>query len=137
MYIYYTVRNSLKGIIEKREKEVQSGKAHNDDLLGLLMKSNQEEQQGDMNSSKGMSTEDVIEECNSFYFAGQETTATLLTWTAIVLTMHPDWQEKARKEVREIIGKDEPKFDQLNQLKIVRYFLFISRCTFSFLFSPF
>ncbi|PHT42644.1 hypothetical protein CQW23_16669 [Capsicum baccatum] len=123
LYIYYTVRNSLKGIIEKREKEVQSGKAHNDDLLGLLMKSNQEEQQGDKNSSKGMGTEDVIEECNSFYFAGQETTATLLTWTAIVLTMHPDWQEKARKEVREIIGKDEPKFDQLNQLKIVTMIL--------------
>ncbi|MCE3049404.1 hypothetical protein HAX54_044760 [Datura stramonium] len=66
-----------------------------------------------------MSTEDVIEECNSFYFAGQETTTTLLTCTAIVLTMHPDWQEKSRKEVLESIGKDEPKFDQLNQLKIV------------------
>ncbi|KAM3289910.1 hypothetical protein P3S67_018199 [Capsicum chacoense] len=123
LYIYNTVRSSLKGIIEKREKEVQSGKAHNDDLLGLLMKSNQEELQGNKNSSKGMSTEDVIEECTSFYFAGQETTATLLTWTAIVLTMHPDWQEKARKEVLEIIGKDDPKFDQLNQLKIVTMIL--------------
>ncbi|CAN4103703.1 unnamed protein product [Withania somnifera] len=100
LYIYNTVRSSLKGIIEKREKE-----------------------QENKNSSKGMSTEDVIEECNSFYFAGQETTATLLTWTAIVLTMHPDWQEKARKEVLEIIGKDEPKFDQLNQLKIVTMIL--------------
>lgn len=121
LYIYNTVRSSLNGIIEKREKEVQSGKAHNEDLLGLLMKSNQDEHQGNKNSNKGMSTEDVIEECNSFYFAGQETTATLLTWTAIVLTMHPDWQEKARNEVLEIIGKNEPKFDQLNQLKIVRF----------------
>ncbi|MCE5167620.1 hypothetical protein HAX54_013737, partial [Datura stramonium] len=111
-------RSLLKGIIEKRAKEVQSGKTHTNDLLGLLLKSNQEEQQGNKISSKGMSTEDVIEECNSFYFAGQETTATLLTWTAIVLTMHPNWQEKARKEVLESIGKDEPKFDQLNQLKI-------------------
>lgn len=109
LYIYNTVRSWLKGITEKREKEVQSGKAHTDDLLGLLMKSNQEEQQGDKSSSKGMSTEDVIEECNCFYFAFQETTATLFTGTAIALTMHPDWREKARKEVLEIIGKDEPK----------------------------
>ncbi|KAK4342417.1 hypothetical protein RND71_038233 [Anisodus tanguticus] len=123
LYIYNTVRSSLKGIIEEREKEVQSGKAHNEDLLGLLMKSNQEEQGNIKDSRKGMSTEDVIEECNSFYFAGQETTATLLTWTAIVLTIHPDWQDKARKEVLEIIGNDESKFDQLNQLKIVTMIL--------------
>lgn len=118
--IYKEVRTLLRGIIEKREKAIQMGNiSDKEDLLDLLLRSNLNELQGNLNSVAGMTTEDVFEECRLFYFAGQETTANLLTWTMILLSMHIDWQERAREEVLQIMGKNKPTFDDLNHLKIV------------------
>jgi cytochrome P450 len=84
------IRKILHGIIRKRERAFIDGEGSNDDLLGLLVESNMRETNG--NAKLGMSTEDMIEECKLFYFAGMETTSVLLTWTLIVLSMHPEWQ---------------------------------------------
>ncbi|WOK91528.1 Cytochrome P450 [Canna indica] len=119
------VRALLKGIIEKRVNSLRRGEASNDDLLGLLMKSNAKEYQehGNKNDS-GMSMDDMIGECKLFYFAGHETTTVLLTWTMIVLSMHPSWQEQAREEVLRVFGKNTPDFDGLAHLKIVTMILY-------------
>ena len=80
------IRKILREIIGKREKATKNGETNNDDLLGLLLESNTRQSNG--NASLGLTTEDVIEECKLFYFAGMETTSVLLTWTLIVLSMH-------------------------------------------------
>lgn len=41
----------------------------------------------------------------------------------ICLSMHPNWQEKARKEVLEIWGRRKPDFGTINRLKIVSMIL--------------
>jgi hypothetical protein len=111
------IQKILREIIGKREKAMKSGETNNDDLLGLLLESNMNESKG--NAKLGLSTEDVIEECKLFYFAGMETTSVLLTWTLIVLSMHPEWQERAREEVLNHFGRVKPDFDSLSRLKTV------------------
>jgi len=112
----------LRDMIRRKEEAMRiNGDSGNDDLLGLLLQCKEE---SDTDNNNGLTIEDVIEECKLFYFAGQETTATLLTWTLIVLSMHPDWQQKARDEVLHICAKRTPDFEAINQLKIVPTILY-------------
>ncbi|CAA2987643.1 cytochrome P450 CYP72A219-like isoform X2 [Olea europaea subsp. europaea] len=112
------VESSVLGIIRKRISAIEVGEASSDDLLGILLKSNFEEihQYG---SKHGMTLKEVIDECKLFYFAGQETTSSLLVWTMILLSRHMDWQVRAREEILQVFGKGKPDFDELNRLKIV------------------
>ncbi|KAJ3695269.1 hypothetical protein LUZ60_000646 [Juncus effusus] len=120
------VRTLLRGTIAEREKAVQNGEPAKDDLLGLLLESNMKEtgQGRNSNSALGMTMDELIEECKLFYLAGQETTAILLTWTMIVLSMHPEWQQKAREEVLQLFGKNKPDVEGLGRLKTVTMILY-------------
>ncbi|VAI38448.1 unnamed protein product [Triticum turgidum subsp. durum] len=110
----------LKGVIAKRENALRAGKATSDDLLGLLLESNMARCRGD-----GITTDDVVGECKLFYFAGMETTAVLLTWTMVVLCMHPEWQDRAREEVMQVFSAGTtPDYDGLGRLKIVTMVLY-------------
>ncbi|OVA04879.1 Cytochrome P450 [Macleaya cordata] len=64
--------------------------------------------------SKRISIEDMIDECKTFYFAGHETTTSLLTWTCLLLAIHTDWQDKATREVIELLGQKNPTPDDIN-----------------------
>ncbi|KAL3733970.1 hypothetical protein ACJRO7_023337 [Eucalyptus globulus] len=110
------VQAVLMDIIRRRVKAISAGDAAGDDLLGLLLESN-------MKENVGMSLHDVIEECKLFYFAGQETTSVLLVWTMVLLSVHPDWQARAREEVLKTFGSRKPDFDGLSHLKIVTMIL--------------
>ncbi|KAF8019473.1 hypothetical protein BT93_G0225 [Corymbia citriodora subsp. variegata] len=108
--IDHKIKGVLEEIVIKREKAMKEGRADDDDLLGS-------------GHQKGMSIEDVIQECKAFNFAGQETTSVLLTWTLILLSKYQNWQDRAREEVYQVFSNKKPDFDGLSQLKIVSMIL--------------
>ncbi|KAK3042447.1 hypothetical protein RJ639_000171 [Escallonia herrerae] len=113
------VQASVRSIIDKRLKSTEAGEGSSDDLLGILMESNLKEIREHGNNNSGMSIKEVVEECKLFYFAGQETTSSLLVWTMVLLSKYPNWQVRAREEVCHVFCGNKPEFDRLNHLKIV------------------
>ncbi|XWS69602.1 hypothetical protein CRYUN_Cryun04dG0192700 [Craigia yunnanensis] len=110
------IHNSVMEIVKKREEKVASGEADSfgTDFLGLLVNAYH-----DADQKNRISVQDLIDECKTFYFAGQETTNSVLAWTVLLLAIHPDWQEKARREVIEVFGGQNPHSEGIGRLKIV------------------
>ncbi|KAI4323741.1 hypothetical protein L6164_023323 [Bauhinia variegata] len=118
------VHELVRAIIRIREKAKKEGEATRNDLLGLLLESNYNEMQQEGKSEKhGLSINDVVDECKLFYSAGQESVAFLLNWTLVLLSRYPEWQKRAREEVREVFGNKKPTYDELNRLKVVTMIL--------------
>ncbi|KAK9688695.1 hypothetical protein RND81_09G004600 [Saponaria officinalis] len=128
MHMDREIKTLIKGVINKREKAIKGGEKPKDDLLGLLLVSNDVEIKSYNNANNkkqkiGMTLEEVIGECKIFYLAGQETISTLLTWTLIMLAKHQDWQTRARDEVLNALGQNSPDFHALNHLKTINMIL--------------
>jgi len=136
-YIYFPTQNNrrmreinnevesiLRDLIANRMQAIEEGESKKHDLLGLLLESNMTDKDANGQSVRGMSTEEVIEECKLFYFAGMETTSVLLTWTMVVLGMHPEWQDRAREEVLRLFGKHKIDYEGVSRLKTVTMILY-------------
>ncbi|KAK1276647.1 Secologanin synthase [Acorus gramineus] len=119
------VRGILSSIINKKLEAMRLGDARNDDLVGLLFESNIKLSQEQNNSKRlALTTEEVIEECKLFFFAGQETSSVLLTWAIILLSVNHDWQSGARQEVFQVFGDENPYLDGLSRLKIITMIMY-------------
>jgi len=57
---------------------------------------------------------------NNVFFIAMHTISNMLTWTIVLLAIHQDWQQMARKQVLDLSGNDALDKDSLNQLRIVR-----------------
>ncbi|KAK2636006.1 hypothetical protein Ddye_030798 [Dipteronia dyeriana] len=108
------IQDSFVKMITKREEKVKMGKLDNygNDFFESLLRAYH-----DTDKTKKITVDDMIDECKTFYIAGHETTTSLLTWTILLLAIHTDWQEKLRKEVLELFGKQNPKPDSIGRMK--------------------
>ncbi|KAL7110418.1 hypothetical protein ACP275_05G025100 [Erythranthe tilingii] len=102
-------------ILDQRKKETTREARENgfgDDYLGSLLRANH-----DPVVKKRISVQEIIDECKPFYSAGHATTSTLLSWTALLLAIDSEWQEKARQEVLQVFGPHNPNSEGLSRLK--------------------
>ncbi|XP_022770044.1 cytokinin hydroxylase-like isoform X2 [Durio zibethinus] len=110
----------LLEIIQSRKDCVEIGRSssYGSDLLGILL--NEMEKKRADNFTLNLQL--IMDECKTFFFAGHETTALLLTWTIMLLASDPDWQEKVRAEVKQVCNGGVPPADQLSKLTLVMTF---------------
>ncbi|KAF8765479.1 hypothetical protein HU200_008626 [Digitaria exilis] len=116
------VRGTLMAIIEERMSAAREARGYGTDLLGLMLEANNAGDAG----QRVMSMDEIIDECKTFFFAGHDTTAHLLTWAMFLLGTYPEWQQRLREEVlRECGGAGTPLHgDALNKLKLVTMVLY-------------
>lgn len=113
------IRKSLMKLIDRRREN--SIETSSKDLLGLMIRASKS------SPSSTITVNDIVEECKGFFFAGKQTTSNLLTWTMILMAMHPQWQVQARDEVlRECGARDIPSKDDVTKLKMVCFYLYTS-----------
>ncbi|PIA36646.1 hypothetical protein AQUCO_03300094v1 [Aquilegia coerulea] len=123
-YLDRELHTLIRNIVIKKQKAMKNGEAHNNDLLGCLVQSTFKGSEDNEDAENvGISIDDVVQECKFLWLAGKETIGNWLVWTMIVLSMHQDWQQKARDEVLQVFGKSKPDFDRLNKLKVVSMIL--------------
>ncbi|KAF3777048.1 Cytochrome P450 734A1 [Nymphaea thermarum] len=128
------VKKSLAELIQKKYAAIkQPGRkdpelSQEDDLLGRMIAAS--ERSASPESGNGgaagarFTADDIVEECKAFFFAGKQTTSNMLTWTTVLLAMHPDWQEAARAEVLQHCGsRAVPTKDSIHKLKTINMIL--------------
>ncbi|KAM5232733.1 cytochrome P450 4F3-like isoform 2-T8 [Hipposideros larvatus] len=82
------------------------------DFIDVLLMSKDED-------GKEISDEDIRAEADTFMFEGHDTTASGLSWVLYNLAKHPEYQERCRQEVQELLRDREPpeiEWDDLAQL---------------------
>lgn len=90
----------------------RSGEDRGDLLSMMLLAKDEEGNGGQMNDPQAR------DEAITLLLAGNETTATGLTWAVYLLAKHPDVQEEARKEVIEALGDAPPTAESAPRLKL-------------------
>ncbi|KAM3269273.1 cytochrome [Capsicum chacoense] len=110
------ITSSILELVRKREK-VKDG-MFGADYLGQLMKLLHES-----DTRKRITIDQMVDEVKQLYGAGHLTTTTLLSWSVLLLALHPEWQEKARKEVFAFCSLENPTSDAIARLRTMNMIL--------------
>ncbi|MCM1983747.1 cytochrome P450 [Lyngbya confervoides] len=81
------------------------------DLLSLLMQARDEE------SGEQMGDRLLRDEVATLMLAGHETTANALSWTWMLLSQHPEVQQKLQAELQEVLEGRPPTYEDLPKLQ--------------------
>lgn len=110
----------LLSIIVDRKKSM----AHNGggkeprNLLEILLEENHVEGQ----KERKLSMSELIDNCKTLFFGGHETTALAITWSLLLLAVHPMWQNELREEIKQVIGDVNIDATMVASLKKVTHF---------------
>lgn len=83
------------------------------DLLQLMLDA------GDPKSGQTLDNIEIRDNLLTFIAAGHETTALALTWSIYLLALHPEWQSRIRREVRDVCGREPIAAEHISELDTV------------------
>lgn len=104
------LRAAVHGILERRKSAGIEG----NDLMARLAAAK------DPETGRPMDDEQIVDNMLTFLAAGHETTAKALTWTLYLLARAPEWQQRIREEVRQVVGNDAVRSEHLERLPVTR-----------------
>nr|XP_048718598.1 cytochrome P450 4B1-like isoform X3 [Caretta caretta] len=90
------IRERKESLKDERELEKIQRRRHLD-FLDILLSAKDE-------NGAGLSDEDLRAEVDTFMFEGHDTTASGISWLLYCMALHPEHQQRCRKEIKEILG---------------------------------
>ena len=88
-------------IIRMRREQAEKGIVGRKDLIHLMLTAHEET--GSQGKGSKLTDDEIVAQSVVFLIAGQETSANTLAFTAYLLAIHPDIQEKLRSEIEDVI----------------------------------
>ncbi|XP_047306869.1 cytochrome P450 714C2-like [Impatiens glandulifera] len=110
----WTLEREVKELVLKVVKE-RKKVGHENDLLQMVL-------EGARNTHLSQEATDqfIVDNCKNIYLAGYETTAVAASWCFMLLASNPDWQDRIRKEVLQLVPTGEtPDSNMLRKMKQV------------------
>lgn len=114
-----TIDTILRGVVNDRLEAAARNKtsSYGDDLLGRMLTAATDGWEED---TPEFNLASVLNNCKLFYLAGQDTVANVIVFTMLMLALHPEWQDRARKEILEVICHNESfNTSLLSRLKVL------------------
>ncbi len=105
-----TLDELIYALIEERRRSDRVP----DDLLSMLLEAKDDE------SGQGMSDRQLRDELVTVFFAGHETTASTLSWSAFLLAKHPEDSRRVRAEVDAVLQGRRPTIEDYPKLVYTR-----------------
>lgn len=96
---------AVRGVIAAR----RASETGEDDLLSLLLQARHE-------NGEPLTEEEIIEHAGVMFVAGREPTASALTWTLLLLALHPQVAADLLDELESVLDGGAPAADQLERL---------------------
>ncbi len=105
---------TLDALVRRFIRDRRAGETDRGDLLSMLLLAVDEE--GDR---RGLTDEQVRDQCVNIFLAGHDTTAAGMTWIGWALAAHPEIAARAASEVDAALAGRDPTFADLPRLSYV------------------
>ena len=86
------------------------------DILGILVQARDDE-------GRALSDAQLLGHLNILLVAGHETSTSLSAWLLYLLSTHPDYLARVRRELDEVLGDSEPHLGAVKAMKMLGYAL--------------
>lgn len=110
---YLKLTAEARNILKKMVQERRDSKERFDDLLDMLLEAKYED-------GNFMDEEQLIDEILILFTAGHETTSNSLTFTAQLLALNPEWQEKIYAETLKLKKQTDDLMSFVTQAQITQ-----------------